>query len=142
MARGTDQDRVGAYVRELADQMNLRDWQIDVSLDPDEEPEEAFTGDERTACVACATGRRCAFMWVDPSYRAKATPEDFRATVVHELLHIHFHLLREVTARLAFYHPRRTALILMSTWDNQMEYPVDALAEAFAPLFPLPPAKR
>lgn len=130
------------YVRTLADAMYLQDWTFFTSDDPESEPDGGIDGvrGERNACVACTFGRRAASIWFNPDYWRDGSAESRRQTVVHELIHVHFHGAREVVANaLAGKYPVGTAQTLVALFDVQAEYAVDTLADIIAPMMPLPP---
>lgn len=129
---------LAVYVRECADLMRLRDWDIDVTTDPEDEPEEGVDGD-RCATFQGTFGRRHALIWVSPSYWVDAAPEQRRQTICHELIHAHHHGAREVMANALARYPSSTAAVLKAIFDVQAEYAIDSLANVLAPLLPLPP---
>lgn len=127
---------IAEYVRDLANRMELRDYSLLVSIAEEDRPDD----EERNACAIFTIGRRYVFIWFDPNYVARATPQELRQTAVHELIHCHFQPAREVAINAvvaAFKKPGRTALL--GTYENAQEYGVDAIAEALAPFMPLPP---
>ena len=127
-----------AYVRDVADRMGLRDWRFAVSDAPGDEPENAVDG-ARCATFAGTFGRRYGYLWVNMEYWRAATPEERRQTIVHELLHAHQHGAREIVLQLTTVHPARTAAALRGVYDTQVEYAIDAVADALALAMPLPP---
>lgn len=121
---------LGAYVRRLADLMELRDWTMYVD-----------TGDVQDSTYAATVervyGRKHARIRVCAEW-SNRTPEQQRQNICHELLHV---LLGGVDDAVAVLDnaikPR-----LYATWrplfEHQMEYAVDAIADALAPRLPLP----
>lgn len=131
-------DALADYVRDIADRMHLRDWDIRVSDHPDDVPDDGVD-DERCATFSGTLGRRAAFIWINREYWEQATPEEKRQTIVHELIHAHEHASREVVIQVVTVYPRRTADVLQGIYDVQMEYAIDTLADVIAPFLPLPP---
>ncbi len=109
------------YIRGLADRLALRDWRIDV----DDEP--SASGD----CIArvnLADAR-----WVSVEFSESffgQSREAQRHSVVHELVHCHIApYVKAVEKR-----TENDEVLRML-----MEYGVDSIADALAPLVPLPP---
>jgi hypothetical protein len=119
----TRRQRWAPYVRQLADLLRLRDWRIDVYEDAPAEP---------TAIASCAPveGRKYAVIRLGESFLTDP-PDDQRQTITHELLHCHLGPM----VRMIEVHDG-----LPPAAKIAMEYCVDGLADAIAPLLPLPPA--
>lgn len=118
----TRRQRWTPYIRQIADTLHLRDWRIDVI-------EELPGGSDAIASCAPVAGRKYAVIRLAECFLTDP-PVDQRQTVTHELLHCHFApmmRLLEATESLG------AAEKLM------MEYFVDGLADAIAPLLPMPP---
>lgn len=114
---------LGPYFRCLADNLGLRDWTISILDGPPENPNAA-------ASIRCLEGRKRAE--IDLSDRFMTDDEtDQRHVAVHELLHCHHahqgHLMAKWLDDEAF-----DAYVLCE------ENTIDALADAIAPLMPLP----
>ena len=111
------------YLRALADAMTLRDWAFRI-LDVGPSDEDAM------ALIRPTYGRRHASIWLSDDF-LDDSPEAQRHTLVHELIHCHFagaqHYLDDCLDGDA-----RAAYRLM------LESGVDAVADALAPLLPLP----
>jgi hypothetical protein len=119
----TRRQRWAPYVRHLADVLRLRDWRVDVL-------EELPGGSDAIASCAPVAGRKYAVIRLAESFLTDPT-EDQRHTLTHELLHCHFApMMRLLEATDSFGVAEKLA----------MEYFVDGMADAIAPLLPMPPA--
>lgn len=127
------------YVRDLADRMRLADWVFFVSSDPEAMPGDGID-DVRCGTFAGTYGRKSARIWINAEWWKEVSPEERRETIVHEVLHAHFHSSHETVSQMVTTHPRRTADALLGIYDVQSEYAVDAIAHVLAPFLPLPPA--
>jgi hypothetical protein len=119
----TRRQRWVPYVRRLADLLCLRDWRIDVY-------EDAPSDGSAIASCAPVTGRKYAVIRLSESFLTDGGPEQ-RHTLTHELLHCH---LGPMARLLEANEAMRPSVQLA------MEYCVDGLADAIAPLLPEPPA--
>lgn len=115
--------RFGPYLRDLADRMHLKDWAVVLEDGPP---------DDRScmASVDCVDGRKLATVLVSDHFLSD-TPEEQRHTLVHELIHAHF----DMASTLAFRGLDKQG---RQAFRSLMEYGVDGLADALAPLLPLP----
>ncbi len=125
--------KIASYLRLLANRMGLRDWTIHVS---DEAP---VNGD--AAASACITyGRKFISIRFDPAW-ASDSPETFRQTCVHELLHAHLAPLQwavqnaELPLGAPAYH------LLRASHHDALEVAIDAIASEWAETLPLPGEK-
>ena len=119
----TRRERWAPYVRQLADILRLRDWRVDVYEDAPSDP---------TASASCnpIDGRKFAVVRFAESF-LNDNAADQRHTIAHELLHCMLGpLTRMIEAREAMSPEMKLTL----------EYTVDGLADAIAPLLPMPPA--
>jgi hypothetical protein len=121
-----------AYLRDLADRLGLRDWRLDLDRDP--------TAGGLLAHVEVTDGARWALVTLGPTWGV-LPPDRQRQALVHELIHPHFQEIAEAVA-----HGREvlggTAIeVVERAVRHQIEHAVDALAEAVAPLLPLPGAE-
>jgi hypothetical protein len=110
------------YVRDVADRLALKDWRVVVA---DDVP----TDRDCLASVYCCEGRKIATIRFNDSF-LEDTRDRQRHIVVHELVHAH----------LAAY----VRAVEKKTNDDDVlallhEYATDSLADAIAPLVPLPP---
>lgn len=129
-----DRLHVQAYVRDVAEQLELNDWRITIV---DEPPEPGADGGESLAQIEDVYGRRLAALRLCPDFIA-LEPRVQRGTIVHELVHLHFqgawdyaHLGVKQLLGAAF-EPYRAAMC------QHLEYGIDAVALAFAEKVPLP----
>jgi hypothetical protein len=119
----TARQRYLPYLRQIADLLRLRDWRLVIL-------EELPPADAIASC-APVEGRKYAVLRFGESFLAD-TPEEQRHTIAHELLHCHLGpMCRMIEAHEGMPPAARLA----------MEYCVDGLADAVAPLLPLPPAR-
>jgi hypothetical protein len=119
----TRRQRWAPYVRQLGDILRLKDWRIEVGEDAPADP---------AAMASCCPvqGRRYGVVRFAECFLTEEPPEQ-RHTITHELLHCHLGpLTRMLEARDA----------LTPELNIAMEHCVDGLADAIAPLLPLPPA--
>jgi hypothetical protein len=119
----TRRERWAPYVRQLADLLCLRDWRIEVY-------EDAPSDSSAIASCQPVTGRKYAAIRLSESFLTDPKT-DQRHTLTHELLHCH---LGPMTRLLEANEAMPAAVQLA------MEYCVDGLADAIAPLLPEPPA--
>jgi hypothetical protein len=118
----TRRQRWYPYVRSLADLLRLRDWQFQINED--------LPPQDAVASCAPVEGRKYAVLRFGESFLTDQ-PAEQRHTITHELLHCHLGpMCRMLEAESQFPPAARLA----------MEYCVDGLADAVAPLLPLPPA--
>jgi hypothetical protein len=119
----TRRQRWAPYVRYLGDVLHLRDWSIDVYEDAPNDP---------GAIASCepVSGRKLAIVRLAECFLTDE-PEGQRHTLTHELLHCHF----GPPWRMLEAHSALPPAALMA-----MEYAIDGVADAIAPLLPLPPA--
>lgn len=111
-----------AYLRELADRMGLKDWEITVKDGPP---------DDRSArcSVWMRYGGKQARTYLSEEF-LRGTPEEQRADLVHELVHLHFAAMDGVV---------EDALSpeMYRAYQRLWEYGIDGIAEAWAPSLPL-----
>jgi hypothetical protein len=127
----SDQHTLEVYIRTLADQLGLRDWEIDLDEHlPDVE--------DAVATCWCVYGRRSATISVCERFRRLSATRQ-RVVIVHELLHCHFeHCSQIVREDAALGSMRREeAELLDAAFTRAFEYGIDATAVAIAPKFPL-----
>lgn len=119
------------YIRRIADELRLRDWTV--LLDP--EPSSEGT----SATVTPIYGRRRAIVYLSADF-LETSAEEQRHTVAHELIHLHLEpcsatILNDLQAPLG----ENADTILERVYMRHLEYAVDGLADAVAPMLPLPP---
>lgn len=111
------------YVRAIFDRLGLKDWEARVLDDPP-------PSDSAYAYVECVYGRKLAHVQFSRNFLRGSEAEQ-RHAVVHEALHCHFTQADQVHAKLA--GDEHYGIFKLA-----MEYGIDAVAVAIAPLFPLP----
>lgn len=114
--------RFAPYLRRLADLLALKDWHVEIS---DEEAD-----DGAAATVRWAFGRKQATVWLGAGF-LDDSPEEQRHTLAHELIHLHFGPPYDIAVEGL---PDGSA----SAFRRMAEYAVDGMADAIAPLLPLP----
>lgn len=120
-----------SYLRQLADLLRLRDWDIELDRGAPDDPNHG-------AEVAVFYGRRCLRVYLGralPTY----SPEEQRATLTHELIHAHVEPIAE-WARLYMSEkePALEGSFPAMTFRREEEFLVDTLAVIVAPYLPLP----
>ncbi len=126
-------DQWGRYIRHIANRLGLRDWYLFLDHKP--------ADDCCTATIEAIEGRKHADIkkkknWQDLSVDVQ------RHAIVHEMIHLHFISTKDIIRLDLLRHMSQSAYDVM--WDGfkrQMEYGVDGLADAIAPLLPLPNIK-
>lgn len=111
------------YFRALADRFGLKDWRIEAV---DESP----SSPTASLSVICIEGRKWARIRMSEDW-LRDTEQAQRHDAVHELIHAHQahegHLLQKLL-------PEEK----QDVWRLAHEYTTDSLADAIAPLLPLP----
>jgi hypothetical protein len=122
-----------AYIRDVADRMGLKDYELEVSCRPKDEPGKSeSTSSDRNAAVRSTIGRKKAYLWFNIKLWNQGSLFDRRQTVVHELMHVMFALPRDM-----IFHMVETDLEL-AMYDSAMEYPIDRAADLIALAMPFP----
>ena len=111
------------YFRRLADLLALKDWRIDVL---DEPPSSA----DSHANVHCVYGRKWARVRLSEGF-LRDTGGEQRHTACHELIHCHY-AMADGIAEDGLDAKQQDA------FRRALEYATDGLADAIAPLMPLP----
>lgn len=126
-----DQAKVCSYVRDVADELGLRDWTFRIEF-------EASAAPDSIAQIAPTFGQRDAVLMLSAEF-AWASPSFQRATVCHELIHC---LLAPITeayqAALTEAGGERAAAIVEEAVTPAVEVATDTLALAVASKLPLP----
>lgn len=123
-----DRKALLAYLRWMANEIELRDWTVVLEHDP---CDRGATGHAR-----CITGQREVRISVCAGFRDLA-PGEQRETIVHELIHVHTEVcwrmvhtdLSEPLGKIAYY-------VFCDSYRRAMEYEVDALSKALAKHMP------
>lgn len=129
MMDADEQRRYGAYLRCLADLLGLRDWTVALDVSSDAGP--------YGATVERVYGRKIARVAVCPEFAAMPAGEQ-RQTLVHELVHCHLGGAQDAARVLGGVLSSEAYGAWWPLFDHQIEFAVDALADAIAPTLPLP----
>ena len=125
-----DRDRLGTYIRDMANRIGLRDWLIELSNDrPDD--------DNCAADVDVVYGRKVAVIRMAPSWSSEK-PESLRATVAHELIHCHMNPMRNVLDNVQHALGQPVYTTAYNALTDHIEYATDAIATEWAESLPLP----
>jgi len=128
--RKRDRRELERYVRWVADEMELRDWTIEVSSEPPGR-------DDAIATMQPVDGRKLAVMRLCPGFRDREA-EDQRHTIVHEILHCHFAAAdHAVENDLEGLLGKPADGIFYEAFRRSLEYGIDATAAAVAKHLPL-----
>lgn len=119
------------YIRQLADQMELRDWRFKTFIEVPSNPEWA-------ASCAITYGRRHACITINPSTLTES-PDDIRQTIVHELVHCHTTPIRDQLDNVEEHLGKSAYTTIHNATTDVLELATEALANAIAPFLPLPP---
>ena len=122
------------YVNKLKNMMGLSNWTILMQTKP--------SSPDALGETEVVHGQHLAKMYLHKDFR-KDTAEDFRATVVHELLHCHMAHLSEVVSEIlqAEESDQKGQAILKATvnvLDYEIERIIDAISESLGKWMPLP----
>ena len=122
------------YVLLLKKMLHLSDWTIVMQNEP--------CSSDCLAETDVITGQHLAKMYLSKTY-TKDTPENLRATIIHELLHCHLSPISELSEEIL--KPLADELggsRVIKSAINGIEYEtersIDGISEAIAPFFPLP----
>ena len=122
------------YVNSMKKMLHLSDWVIVMQNEP--------CSSDCLAETDVITGQHLAKMYLSKTY-TKDTPENLRATIIHELLHCHLSPISELSVEIL--KPLADELggsRVIKSAINGIEYEtersIDAISEAIAPYFPLP----
>ena len=122
------------YVILLKKMLHLSDWTIVMQNEP--------CSSDCLAETDVITGQHLAKMYLSKTY-TKDTPENLRATIIHELLHCHLSPISELSEEIL--NPLADELggsRVIKSAINGIEYEtersIDGISEAIAPYFPLP----
>lgn len=122
-----------AYVDELRQLMELRDWEVRLEREP-------TNRDEAFANVECLYGRKLAALKLSEDWE-EHPPEAQRWAIAHELIHCHLtHAADLVNDGLLANELGDTSYHLFKrAFLRAFEYGVDGIAKAWADSLPLPP---
>ena len=131
-----DRKVLGDYCRLVADNLELRDWTVNVCVEKPDTPSRA-DGKKWGASSESTPGRKYVTLTFDPGCR-EWDAEELRGTVAHELIHAHFAPLMEVIRVDLYPHLARPTYELLSDGATRhLEFGVDAMADAIAKYLPL-----
>jgi hypothetical protein len=124
-------EKYQAYIRGLADQLSLQDWEVVLKRDWADEDANASSGVSRTKNR----------IWIEIAEDfGDFSLEQQRRSLVHELLHAHVARTEKTIYRLEEMLPtNKAALLTRKAFDDEMEIVVERLARILAPFMPLPP---
>jgi hypothetical protein len=118
-------DRLNVYARYLQRKLQLQDWFVKVIDEP--------CGPDDDADISITEGQKHAKMRVRSDFKDR-TPEQQRHTMVHEIIHIHLAGMQDSAADLEQHVGSVVYNLFDKSFLRALEYAVDGLADAFAPL--------
>lgn len=119
------------YIHTLAHSIRLQDWNFIL----DEEPTDVNVAANTTPVY----GRRVVIIRLHSDWDNLFTAEEQRHTILHELLHLHHFMVGDLVERdLRSVLSKSTHELLSASFRRQTELMIDSLADAFAPMVPLP----
>jgi hypothetical protein len=122
---------VAKYLSRLAEAMGLGDWVLDVREEP---------ADEGTVAeIDCTLGQKHARVYLCEEW-TDLDPVTQRDTLVHELVHAHLSQLRHMADTL--FDEVKGGKVAKAAFHLVEEYATEAIAQAWAPLLPLPVATK
>lgn len=141
MIFGGDRDKLGVYIRDMADLCGLRDWHLILEGHvPDRDNEDDDTS-HPAAQIEVTYGRRLACIRVASDW-ATWTPEELRQTVIHELIHCHQEPMRWSINNCKHVVSPPMMSVLYAAFTDGMERATDDIATAWAETLPLPKAGK
>jgi len=120
---------VAEYLAKLQGILRLRDWEIVIDFTPIPVSEEAYATITPETDQRRATIRFSDIFFHQPS-------QALRQTLVHEMLHCHFFWMESMVDRMLNGISEEAARAATPAITAQVEFIVDAVADAFAPLCP------
>lgn len=131
-----DRKALGAYCREIADKLELRDWWVSTRVEDPGGPDRQ-DGKRWGASSDSTPGQKHVKVTFDPGCRDWSR-EELRQTVAHELIHAHLAPMAEMERVDLTGHLSNEAHALFDAgFTRHLEFAVDALADAVAPSLPL-----
>ena len=124
------QAEIQAYVDLLKPILVLRDWKIMVEHNGAE-------GDDNAASIRCIYGTRHAYINIGESFDDH-TVEQQRHVLVHELIHAHLNRIKGAVINVLNQVGRTEYEVGKAQLVDECEYATDSLADALAPLCPMP----
>lgn len=124
-----DRDKLGAYVRHMADAMGLKDWDITVSDNPAPE--------DTNAHITCVYGQRRAIVDFDNEW-PEWTREKLRRIAAHELVHCFLDQLTWPVSNVRNIIGQSLYDVTHEAIRDAIELATDGIATAWAETLPLP----
>lgn len=125
-----DRDELGKYVRDMADEMGLRDWTIVLShAEPDD--------DDHGAECDVTYGRKLATITFRDDW-VQWDAERIRQLVAHELLHVHTWPMEQRLCDLKDLIGESAYTVASLAFRDALEHAVDGIATEWAATLPLP----
>lgn len=121
---------LGEYVRWMANELELRDWAITVAYDPPAD-------EDAIAQIRCTYGRKHATIRLCQDWFERSIEEQ-RCTIAHELLHCHLSGIEWQFNNLSGHVSGDLFSVMWGGLKDQIEFGVDAMADAVAKHLPLP----
>ena len=120
---------LGEYVRQVADEMELRDWTVTIGYENCE--------DHLEGTAEVTYGQRNIAIEFGKNFRDRSREEQ-RETVVHELTHAHLDVCwKMVQSDLAEALGKPVYYVFCDSYRRSMEFATDALAKTIARHMPL-----
>lgn len=136
-----DRDKLGEYIRDMANLTGLQDWSFKLASETpprdDDDPEPYRENSERAACIHIVYGRKFAIVYIAEDW-ADWTLDDLRQTVVHELMHCHLQGMRWALNNVQSLVPAMTMTVVDGAFRDMCELATDGIATAWATTLPLP----
>lgn len=123
------------YIAELKEPLGLTDWEIVLRQDAPEKDDDALATIQVVYGQRRANLRLCHEFVMIPARRQ-------RRVLVHELLHCHFDGIDKLTEGLAEALGANAAVVFELSHRLALETSLDAMATAWAEVFPLPRIPR
>ncbi len=121
-----------AYARMLADKLGLRDWTVRLDR------ESGWDDQSIKAHVSVASDSKHATVTFGPTFGSLPT-DDQRVICIHELLHLHLDkIMKRVEMASDTFDDNSLMSVLPDLVRHEIEWGVDAIAVAIAPLLPAP----
>lgn len=141
MILGGDRNQLGAYIREIANLMGLRDWRLVLADEPPQtaDADDMLRREDDTAgaYVEVIYGRKLATVSIASTW-PQWDPEELRVVVVHELVHCHVEPMRWAFNNVRSITPQTMYQVMYEAFRDAMEPSVDGIATAWAETLPLP----
>jgi hypothetical protein len=129
MGRVSRAEYLQQYLRNAADIIGLRDWEI--SYEPEDSPP-----DEAEARI-CALDNQRAFIGLAPKFWTHP-PEQQRRILTHELVHLHFDRFSKFAELIEPQLAASTFQLFADGLEQAEEQAVEALARVLSQALPLP----